>query len=154
MARLTGPYVGFPGDSARRTTTQEAPLGTRADAEGGKEYAYVQANGAIIAGSAVKLAASGTAPYDVVYCTEISELVFGVAEEAFADNEYGWVCTRGVTTCRLVDATAAGSLLVSSTADGVLKLATEAESLAGARAIVSLTSDANSDTVPVYIFIA
>jgi len=150
MARLLGPYAGFPGDTTRRTTTQELPLGTRAIGEAGTEYAYVQANGAIIAGSGVKLALSGTAPYDVVYTTDIADQLFGVADVAFADNEYGWVCTRGVTTCRLTDATAAGSRLVPSAADGVLALAA-ATDLAGAKQAVSLTSDANSDTVPVYI---
>jgi len=150
MARLTGPYAGFPGDTSRRTTTQELPLGTLADGPAGTQYAYVQANGAIIANSGVKLAQSGTAAYDVVYTTDIADQLFGVAEEAFADNEYGWVCVKGVTQCRLTDATAAGSRLVPSAADGILALAA-ATDLAGAKTAVSLTSDANSDTVAVYI---
>lgn len=153
MARLTGPYHGFTGDSSRRTTTAEFPLGTIAQAEYGKEYAYVQCNGGVIAGSAVKLAsAAGTGAYDVVYATNANEFIFGVAEEAFADNEYGWVCVRGVTTCRLTDATAAGSPLGTTTADGILGLI-DATAFGG-RYAISLTADANSDTVPVAIYLA
>lgn len=153
MARLTGPYQGFTGDSARRTTTQEFPLGTIASGVEGTEFAYVQANGAIIAGSAVKLAASATAPYDVVYATNANEVFFGVAEEAFADDEFGWVCVRGKCTCRLTNSTAAGSPLGTTTADGVLGLIdATAFGLAG-RAVSLSASAGDSATVPVYIYI-
>jgi hypothetical protein len=140
MARLSGPYHGFPGDTTRRSTTAEFPLGARALTPEGSEYVYVQAGAAIAQYDAVKLNGSAAGFDDVRPVTNANEFVLGVADAAFAADEYGFIQTRGVATCKVVASTAAGSPLVADATDGTLKLATEAESLAGNRGIVALVT--------------
>lgn len=73
------------------TTTAVFALGEKCEDSGGGSWVYVQANGAITQYDAVKIdhdfqivpittAISGSEPTDV-----------GLAQVAFADNEYGWV---------------------------------------------------------------
>lgn len=76
-------------------TTALHPLGTRVYGDQGQEYVYVRANGAITAKMAVKLEAD----YDVAASS--TGRVFGVALATFADNEYGWVQTRGLVPSAL-----------------------------------------------------
>lgn len=133
MARLTGAYVGFPGDSTRRTTTQELPLGAKAHGPTGEEYIYVKAGAAIAQYDACRHAGSALGHDDVRPTSAANQLVVGVADTAFASGEYGFIQSRGVAICKVVAATAAGSLLVTNGTAGTLALATAAE-LAGASA--------------------
>lgn len=139
MARLTGPVMGVPGDSTRRTTTQELPLGTIAYGPG-TEWVYVKAGAAVAQYDAVKFNGSALGFDDVRPVTNVNEYVLGVADAAFDSAAYGFVQTKGVATCKVITATAAGSVLVADATDGTLKLATEAESLAGNRGIVALVT--------------
>ena len=140
MARLTGPVHGTPGDSTRRTTTAELPVGTRVHGIGGSVWVYVKAGAAIAQYDACKCNGSAAGYDDVRPTAAISELAIGVADAAFSSGDYGFIQVEGVCTCKVVAATAAGSLLVTSATAGTLKLATEAESLAGARGAAALVT--------------
>jgi hypothetical protein len=76
-------------------TTQEHTLGTRVFGDQGQEYVYVRANGAITAKMTVKLESG----YDVAASS--TGRVFGIALVTLADNEYGWVQTRGLVPSAL-----------------------------------------------------
>lgn len=101
------------------TSTANAGMLNRFCAEDGKEYAYVQANGAI-------------AQYDVVGIDEAGQAAkltkamaddgwkIGVAQVAFADNEFGYVQIRGVTTLNVLANCAADAVLYTSGTAGSL----------------------------------
>lgn len=90
-------------------------LGARTCDQDGNEYVYVQANGAITGEGyvctydetyqAVMLSTSNDTGGDQV----------GVAQVAFADNDYGWLMVRGVTNIR-VAASAAANVALNTTA--------------------------------------
>jgi hypothetical protein len=147
MARLTGMYAGFPGDTTRRTTTQELPLGTRAISSDGGEYVYVKAGGTIPVKSVCTFQGSAAGYDDVRVVTAANQAIAGVADTAFASGEYGFLKCRGVVTALVEDNTAVGSLLnASDTVDGAFILSTAASDLVGAVPAVALTTAANSST--------
>lgn len=104
MARITGPVMGTTGDSTRRTTTAEHPLGTRAYGADGAEFVYVKAGEAIAQYAGVSYAANAAT---VVESTELTDVLLGVADTAFSSGDYGWVQTRGLCTAKVVDSTTA-----------------------------------------------
>jgi hypothetical protein len=106
----------------------------------GNEYTYVRAGAAIALNDAVMFEGSALG-YDAVIPTAAAQqYVLGVATAAFADLEYGLVLTRGIVTCKVVVATAAGSLLATgAAAAGTLELA-EATDLVGAKSAVALVT--------------
>lgn len=98
----------------------EHTLGDRVTAEDGQEYVYIQANGAITQYDFVGIdenyqaAALTKAMADDGYS-------IGVAQVAFADNDYGWVATRGHNLQGRVGAScAADAALWTSSTAGVL----------------------------------
>jgi len=145
MARLTGPYIGFTGDSTRRTTTQEFPLGTRAIAENGKEYTYVKAGAAIAAKEAVNFQLSALGFDDVrKSAAAVDKFVLGLADTAFSSGDYGWVLTRGVGVTLLGSGVAAGDLLSTSgaAAGTLIKCANTA---VGNRPLVCLVAESSGE---------
>jgi hypothetical protein len=63
-----------------------------------------------------------------------------VADAAFDANDYGFIQCKGVVPlCKVVNATAAGSTLVTSATAGTLALSVAAD-LAGAAAAVALVT--------------
>lgn len=147
MPNFSGLPVGMPFGPDERTTTQQLPLGTKAFDSAGNEYTYVKAGAAIANMEAVTFNGSAAGFDDVRKTSAVNQLLVGVATAAFSANDYGFILTRGIVKCLAVDATAVGSLVVPSATAGVVKLATEAESLAGSRSASLLVADANSDTV-------
>lgn len=138
MARLTGPVMGTPGDSTRRTTSQELPLGTIAYGPG-TEWVYIKAGASIAAYDGVRFQGSASGYDDVRPTSATDQGVIGVADAAFASGEYGFVQTRGVATAKVVNATAAGSILHSGATAGTLELAVAASDLHN-KAIVALVT--------------
>jgi len=141
--------LGIPHDSASRSATQLLPLGFRAIDEAGNEYTYVKAGAAINANDAVKLNGSALGYDDVQVTTNDDEVLFGVATAAFTIAHYGFVQTRGVVTCKVIVATAAGSALVPGATDGTLKLAVAA-SLPGKGAIALVTGVAAGSAIHLF----
>jgi hypothetical protein len=139
MARLTGPITATPGDSTRRTTTQELPLGTRVIGAGGSEWVYVKAGAAIAQYDPCRFQGSADGYDDVRPTSAAQQFVVGVADAAFASGEYGFIQVRGKATCKVVVGTAAGSLLVTGAVANQLELA-DATDFAGAVAAVALVT--------------
>ena len=133
-------------------------LGTQGIGNDGSEWLYVQANGAIsqYAGVAVDGAFQAAS---VTTALMAEGLTFAVAQVAFADNEFGWVCTQGSGTQKVLvrgscasgvplytDVSAAGFLDDSATAtqsliEGIVILTTQGSTTAqeGAGASVVMT---------------
>lgn len=140
--------LGFPGgvaggfaqgDSTTRSQTAPPyPLGTLARDASGNEYTLVKAGAAIAVNEAVRFNA-GLGDVRVTSATQ--QLVFGVADAAFASGDFGWLLTRGSVTCKVVAATAINSLLVTGGTAATLQLATAAE-FAGSRGAVQITAEA------------
>jgi hypothetical protein len=152
MANLTGPTLTFPCTSTDRSTTAKVPLGTRAFASGGREYVYVKAAAAIGALHAITLGLTATGVDAVVSSTDLEMPVAGAADgTAFAENEYGFMITRGPTTVLCTDSITAGIAVASSATDGLLIAQTAAHY--GGRAGRVLVTDANADTVGAVVYL-
>lgn len=113
-------HVG--ASSAITSTDQRAGLLDRACGSSGTEWVYVQASGAITQYDCVVIDEDGTARAvtDTVAAAGDGHRV-GVAQVAFADNEYGWVAIAGSDIKVRVGASCAADALLWTTATaGVL----------------------------------
>lgn len=149
MAILTGtPGATEILDPTFRSTTQKAPLGSRAWDQDGKEYVYVKAGAVIALNDAVMFQNSAAGFDDVRTISAAAQVTcVGVATAAFASLEFGYVQTRGVCTCKVVVATAAGSALVSGTTTaGTLEISV-AGSLQSGRAVALVTGVAAGSAI-------
>lgn len=151
MTYLTSPIVG-----ARLTTTStdaKFPVGTMADGSDGTRWIYVKATGAITA-------------YDVVAIDENYEAAAvtsalagaghrpGFAQNAFADDEYGWVALSGANiSVRAASSCAADALLYVGTTGlsaGVVDDAS-ATGRVTLQGVVLVTANASSTTTALEI---
>lgn len=144
VGATVGP-TGFAGvDSTSRHTTEKVPLGTKGYDSAGNEYTFVKAGATIAVNDAVTFQGSAAGYDDVRPTSARQQMVLGAATAAFTTGQYGFILTRGVATVKVVVATAAGSLLVSSGTAGTLALAVEADAgvddLAGARGASALVT--------------
>lgn len=86
----------------------------------GKEFVYVQANGAITgAGYAVTIDETYQAAMITATNAELGDLV-GIASAAFLDNDYGWVQRKGVCVIRVAASAAANVVLAATATAGQL----------------------------------
>jgi hypothetical protein len=115
------------------------PIGTRAYGQAGGEFLYIKAGASISANDAVIFSGSALGYDAVITSSAVDQFVIGVAEAAFASGDYGFVKTKGVVTCKVTVATAAGSMLVSDAVAGTMKLAT-ATSFSSGRGAVALVT--------------
>lgn len=85
-------------------------LGARAEDEAGRVFRFIQANGAISAGDVIAIGDG----YD---CAPLSGagIAWAVAPVAIADNEYGWVQTRGQVDAAVASSLSAGDDLAALT---------------------------------------
>lgn len=152
MANLTGIPSGFACDDVTRvydpktnTPKQVHPIGTLAYDQFGNEYRYIKAGAAIAQFNAVK--ASGATGFSSVIPTAAAgDVVLGVATAAFLSGEFGFILSRGQVTCMVVNATAAGSPLVTGATAGTLALAT-ATDLAGQRPAMALVTGVSTGSL-------
>lgn len=88
------------GVNYKRTFTgTEAPLPAKVGSVGSStegEFVFVQANGAIAQYAWVTIAADGQSAELTTTTAGSNGLLIGVAQVAFADNEYGWVWVGGL----------------------------------------------------------
>lgn len=139
MARLTGPLMGTPGDSTRRTTTAELPLGTIAFGAN-SEWVYVKAGAAITQYAACKFQGSAAGFDDVRECAATTNFIVGVADAAFDSGAYGFLQTKGVCTCK-VKASDTALLPLGGYGTGTGLLTTVAETVPGGlKPIVALVT--------------
>ena len=101
------------------TTDQRAGLMDRYCGEDGKEWIYVQANGAIDQYDAVAITEAGQAVAATDALVDDGHKI-GVAQLAFADNEYGYVQIRGVCELNVKASCAADVFLYTSATAGHL----------------------------------
>lgn len=94
-------------------------LGTRYTDQRGYEYLYVHANGAIGQYDAVVVDEAFEA-YAITAALATDHPTVGVAQVAFADNDYGWVLTRGVGEVNALTSCAAEVQLYTSGTAGSL----------------------------------
>lgn len=108
-------------NATRTTTSTDFALLEVASDEAGKEYVYVQANGALDAQDVVVIDETGQAV--VANLTNTASAFgdrVGVVNVAFADNEYGWAQIYGPTTANVLASAAANATLNSTATDGTL----------------------------------
>lgn len=114
MGFVTAPIVGI--DLTQIDTVPTQTLGTEVEATDGT-YRYIQANGAISQYAMCKIDDSDQAVQGTTTLLPSTEpAMVGIAQVAFADNEYGWI-HRG---------NGSGSVLVSATCAADVKLYTTA----------------------------
>jgi len=91
MAALRGAANSPVGTSLTRSTTAQNKLGVKFYDTDGNEYTYIKAEGVITAYTPVSLTGGISEVIQSVGATGF----FGIAQAAFADEEYGFVLTRG-----------------------------------------------------------
>lgn len=122
---MSGPYAGVDFDAvftAGTRATQFPPfsLGQRMQDADGKEYVYVQANGAITgAGYVCVFDETGQAVMATNTTAVYGDRV-GVPLAAFADNDYGWLQVYGPASIRVAASCAANVVITSTTTAGQL----------------------------------
>ena len=144
MLVLDSPFAGgvadgYPiADSTSRSQTKSLSYGVRGrDPTNGNEYVYVKAGAAIPVNSAVTVNADLA---DVRATSAAAQIVYGVADTAFASGDNGWLLQKGSGVCKVIGSTAINSLLVSGATGGTLALAVAAD-LPG-RGVVQVTAEA------------
>jgi hypothetical protein len=100
-------------------SVQSHELGIEIPSVDGKTYKYIRAGGSIAVGSALQVD-TAEGPNDFIPTSAVKQPVVGVAEVAIADNEFGWVVTKGNVVTKLAGSTAAGAVLGSSGTAGTL----------------------------------
>lgn len=124
---FVSPVAGIDLDAT--STTQEFQLGTivcGTDSSGSysAEYQYVQANGAVAQYACGEI--DGTYQFTDLSSSDVTAgtepMAAGIAQVAFADNEYGWVVVSGTGTvlCTSGGSAAADVKMYLTTADGIL----------------------------------
>lgn len=97
----------------------EFELGTRMKSGDGKEYVFVQANGAITANDVCLLDESFQADQiDTTNSASAFGQAVGVAPATFADNDYGWMQVYGACTVNVATSAAVNTALNSTATAG------------------------------------
>lgn len=92
-------------DLNNTSTTALFTLGQSVTGTQNSEWVYVQANGAVSAGDICEINATGTASRATTAGPRTSVTELGVAQNAFADQEYGWIARRGYNMTVAISAT-------------------------------------------------
>lgn len=113
--------VGYDLTTPVSSTTEGKTFGLldRTMDDAGKEYIYVQANGAITANDVVYIDESGQADQlDLTNSAANFQALVGVSPATFADNEYGWIQVWGACTINVGTSAAANAQLNSTSTAG------------------------------------
>jgi len=122
---MSGPGAGIAFDktfTARERSPRFPPfrLGQRMEGEDGKEYVYVQADGAITGAGYVAVIDENGQAAMATNTTAVYGQQIGVASVAFADDEYGWLQVFGTANIRVAASCAANVPITSTTTGGQL----------------------------------
>lgn len=93
------------------TDTQVANLGEKFTSHDGKEYLYCQANGVVTGDGYVVAIDESFQAAALTTSNDVEGDKVGVAEAAFADNEYGWFQVYGACGIRTEQDAAANAFL-------------------------------------------
>tara|TARA_S200002703_G_C3780738_1_gene240562 strand:+ start:245 stop:697 length:453 start_codon:yes stop_codon:yes gene_type:complete len=130
------------------TTTQTFGLLDRSCNHLGNEMIYVQASGAIAQYAAVGVDETGQAA-ELTKAMADDGYHIAFAQVAFADNEYGWVVTRGQDIeCKLAASCAADVALYTTATAGVLDdLSTSQTKIDGVVSVETITAATNAEII-------
>lgn len=118
MAYATSGMIGV--DLSQTTTTQDHTLGTTASGTDNSDWVYVQAGAAITQYDALAIDENYQAVALTKALADAGHSV-GFAQVAFANDEYGWVATKGSNiTCRVAGSCAADVQLYTTGNAGIL----------------------------------
>lgn len=102
----------------KASTEAEIKVGTVVRGTDNSEFVYVQANGAIAQYDAVAIDAGQAAPLSAT--NAITGVEIGAAQVALADNEYGFVQTRGACSVNVLASAATDVQLYATATAGSL----------------------------------
>ena len=104
-------FTGSPvaGNDETRTTTAKCSLGTRVNDKDGNEFLYVAAEGAIAIGAPVDI----TAGLSAVAQSSNAKGFEGIATAAFADEDFGFILTKGRVLAVVPSGVALGDTLTA-----------------------------------------
>lgn len=142
----TAEQMGISGDITAKMHSM--PLGYLVEEDYG-EYRLVMASAAVGANAAVTFTAADGTTVEEAAATGVT--VVGVAMAAIAEDEYGWIRTRGVADCEVADGTTAFLALGASAAAGVL--ATPANTVVAALRVTALEANATGDVAVKKVFL-
>lgn len=136
MSVLVGGNATLPS-SDPQTEGKAFGLGDRWCTHDGKEYVYVQADGAISANDVVIITEAYQADQiDTTNSASAFGDMVGVADAAFADDDYGWVQVKGPCTINVATSCAANTELNSTGTAGRV----DDDATAGAEVVVGLVT--------------
>lgn len=141
MTTPVSPILGV--DFTSTPTTAEFELGTRVMGSDGTEWVYIQASGAITQYYTVAIDENYQAAHLTTALNTAGHQI-GFAQSAFADNDYGWVATRGSNIkAAVASSCGADARLYTTTTAGVLD---DASASAAARVygVVAVTASSTS----------
>lgn len=156
MTYITSGIIGVSLTTTTAGTTTDGAdakftLGQRASGSDNTEWVYVQASGAITQYDAVGIDENFQA---AALTTAIADdgWQIGFAQVAFADNEFGWVCSRGANISARVAASCAADVALYTTATaGVLDDASTSQTkIDGVVAVTAVTAAAATEVIATY----
>ena len=104
-----------------RTETAQEVTASDASLSGAREWIYVKASVALVAGDVVEMHPVATA-FNGRPCTTAGALpisLLGVASHAIALNSYGWIVRRGEVAVKSAGVSAGNALAVNGSAQGI-----------------------------------
>lgn len=113
------------------TTTQQFALGHSARGTQDTDWVYVEANGAISVGDICEINATGTATRATTAGPRTSVTELGVAQNAFATGEFGWLARRGMNMTVAVSSTTQPGVLYIGVTSGKLSNTSASATIAG-----------------------
>jgi hypothetical protein len=146
MAFSTSNVIGV--RLASTVTTAEHALGTKTNGTDGTEWTYVQANGAITQYDAVGI----DEDYQAAALTKAMAddgWIIGFAQVAFADNDYGWVATKGsnIRTRLAINCAADVALYTTGTAGVLDDASTSQTKIDGVVSTSTITAATNAEII-------
>jgi hypothetical protein len=140
MTTYVSPLIGARLNATETEASHK--LGTQASAQDGTIFQYVQANGAISASDLVTITQAGQCEKATIANAMLGQQL-GVAQIAFADNEYGWVAVKGNPLSVNVSATSTLNVaLYVGTTSGHVSTTAGSATLAGVAFLTANTSTA------------
>ncbi len=133
MAQLRGAATCPVGTTTSRSTTKQNQLGVKFYTPDGDEYIYIKAEGAITAYAPVATGVVGSTGLSECIQSTSAKGFIGIAQAAFADEEYGFILSRGrglaliPSGVALDDSLTAGSGALSATLTNATKHVTVLE---------------------------
>ena len=153
MTYLTDGLIG--SNLTALTTDPEFLVGSRHTGSDGTEWVYVQANGAITQYDCVAIDENYQAAAMTTALGNTGQRP-GLAQVAFADNEYGWVAIGGSNITVRVEAATADDTLRTTVSAGVLSTVSTASAVkfAGMVAVSAVASTGTTESIMVNCHVA